>query len=219
MVLFKEWIKLKGWLLLLLVGHLAFAGYLFLSLRHQFRIEHPEMLFYQAGRIGRLFYDDLRYLPLLSGLLLGLAQFLPEMTRGRLRLSLHLPVGLARLILTHLAFGLGALGVLFGLDLSALAVSVGTFFPAPFMVSALITALPWMLAGMAGYLGVALTLLEPERRFQVVNAGVAAGVVWLCHLSPRPGAYDHAVWGLALVVALMVPAALLPARRFRDGGV
>ncbi|SDH06890.1 hypothetical protein [Roseospirillum parvum] len=219
MVLFKEWIKLRGWLLLLLLGHAVFAAYLFLSLRHQFRVEHPEMLFYQAGRIGRLFYDDLRYLPLASGLLLGLAQFLPEMTKGRLRLALHLPVGLGRMILSHLAVGLGALGLLLGLDLVALGLSVGTFFPAPFVSSALTTALPWMLAGVAGYLGMALILLEPERRFQVVNALVAGGVVWLCHLSPRFGAYDHALPGLALLVALMVPAALLPARRFRDGGV
>jgi hypothetical protein len=61
-------------------------------------------------------------------------------------------------------------------------------------------------------------MLEPERRFQATNLVVAAGVVWLCHLSAQYGAYAHALPGLAALVALMVPAALLPAVRYRTGG-
>jgi hypothetical protein len=214
----KEWLKLRPALAVIVLGHLLFLSYLFLTIGHHFRIEHAEMLFYQANHIGRVFYEDLRYVPLVTGLVLALAQWMPEVMRGRLRLSLHLPIGLAPLILAHLVIGLGVLGALLALDMGVLALVIGTFFPVEFVFSALTTAAPWMLAGLAAYLGGALVLLEPDRRHQVANLLVAAGVVWLCHLSGQYGAYDRVVWGLAGVVALMVPAVMLPAHRFRDGG-
>jgi len=217
-LLWKEWLKLRPILAVIVLGTLLFCAYLFLSVRHQFRIEHAEMLFYQANHIGRIFYEDLRYVPLITGLVLALAQWMPEVMRGRLRLSLHLPIGLAPLVLAHLAIGLGALAAVLALDLGALALTIGTFFPAAFVTSALMTAAPWMLAGVAAYLGGTLVLLEPDRRHQAANGLVAAGVVWLCHLSDQYGAYDRALWGLAAPVVLLALAVLLPAHRFRDGG-
>ncbi len=217
-LLYKEWIKLRPYWLVILLGNVLFCGYLFLDIRHQFQVEHAEMLFYQANRIGRLFYSDLRYVPLFTGAALAVAQFGPEVIKGRFRLSLHLPMGLVPLVFAHLVIGLVALTAVLGLDLSVLGLAVGTYFPAAFVVSALTTALPWMLAGVAGYLGGVLVLLEPVRRYQLSHLVLAAGIVWLCHLSTGYGAYDRAIWGLALVVGLMVPAALVSAIRFRDGG-
>lgn len=215
---YKEWIKLRPWLGLITLGHLAFAGWFYLSMRHQFRIEHAEMIYYQANRIGRLFYEDLRYLPLATGLALGVAQFLPEVLRGRLRIAMHLPMGRSALVLAHLGVGLGLLAVILAYDLMVLAGTVGTFFPVPFVASALATAAPWMLAGLAAYLGAALVLIEPDRHLQAVNLAVAGGVVALCHLPGSYNAYDHAIWGLAALVGLMVPGTLRAAARFRDGG-
>jgi len=215
---YKEWIKLRPWLALILIAHLIFTAWFFLSMRHQFRIEHAEMIFYQANRIGRLFYEDMRYLPLLTGALLGVAQVLPEVMRGRLRLSMHLPVRLGVLMLSHLTIGLMAVCTFLALELGMLAGTVGTFFPAEFVASAVATAAPWMLAGLAAYLGAALVLLEPARRGQAVNLAIAGGVVWLCHLSNQYNAYDKALWGLAALTALMVPGILLSATRFRNGG-
>lgn len=214
---FKEWIKLRPWLVLLLIGHLAFAVWFFLSMRHEFRVEHAEMIFYQASRIGHLFYEDMRYLPLVTGALLGVAQFLPEVNRGRLRLAMHLPVSLGALIAGHLAIGLAALLALLALDLGVLALTVGLFFPGAFVASAVATALPWMLAGVAAYLGAALVLLEPVRWRQAVNFVVVGGVVWLHHLSNSYGAYDLALPGLVALTAFIAPATLLAATRFRDG--
>lgn len=214
----KEWIKLRPWLGLIGLGHLAFGAWFYLSMRHQFRVEHAEMIYYQANRIGRLFYEDLRYVPLATGAVLGVAQFLPEVLRGRLRIAMHLPMGLGALILAHLGLGLGLLAVFLAFDLAVLAGTVGTFFPGPFVASALATAAPWMLAGIAAYLGAALVLLEPDRRTQAVNLTVAGGVVGLCHLSGEYNAYDTAIWGLAVLAGLMVPATLRAAARFRDGG-
>lgn len=217
-LIYKEWIKLSPYWLLLLSANICFMAYLFFDMRHQFHVEHAEMLYYQANRVGRLFYEDLRYVPLLTGAALAIAQLTPEITKGRLRLSLHLPIDVVSLVLAHIAIGLIALGIILVLDLAALAITVGIFFPAAFVSSAVATALPWMLAGFAGYLGGVLVLLEPVRRFQVTYLILTAAIVWMCHLSSRYGAYDHAIGGLAVMVALMVPPILLSAARFRDGG-
>lgn len=217
-LLYKEWIKLRYYWLAILGANALFCAYFFLNLRHQFQIEHAEMLYYQANRIGRLFYGDFRYVPLLGGLALGVAQFAPEVVRGRFRLSMHLPIDLTKLVLAHLAIGLIGLGTVLALDLSVLALSIGTYFPAAFVTSALTTALPWMLAGVAGYLGTALVLLEPIRRYQLSYLVPVAGVIWLCNASTRYGAYDQALWGLVLAVGLLGPTVLVAAFRFRDGG-
>ncbi len=216
-IAFKEWLKLRSWLGFMLAAHLVFAAWLYLSIRHQFRFEHAEMIYYQANHIGRIFYDDLRYIPLLTGALIGAAQFLPELLRGRLRLSLHLPMGLAPLVLAHLGIGLEALLVFLALDLAALAITIGSFFPAAFIGSALLTAAPWILAGIAAYFGVALTLLEPRRRYQAANLALSAGVVWLCHRSGQYQAYDLVLGGVAGLVLLLAPASLQAAHRFRNG--
>ncbi|WP_068112895.1 hypothetical protein [Tropicimonas marinistellae] len=218
-IAYKEWLKLRSWLGFILAAHLLFSAWLYLSIRHQFRIEHAEMIYYQANHIGRIFYEDLRYVPLLTGALIGAVQFLPELIRGRLRLSLHLPTGIVPLVFAHLGVGLAALLVFLAFDLAALAITIGTFFPAAFIASALLTAAPWVLAGIAAYLGAALTLLEPDRRYQAANLAISAGVVWLCHRSGQYQAYDLVLIGAAAFVLLLAPASLQAAHRFRNGGV
>lgn len=214
----KEWLKLRPWLLLMLVAHLAFAVFFLMTMAQQFRVEHAEMIFYQANRIGRLFYADIRYVPLVTGAVLGVAQFLPEIIRARLRLSMHLPVSLQRLMLYYLAIGLIAVFAFLALDVIVLALGVGLFFPQAFTLSALATSAPWFLSGIAAYFGAALVLLEPDRRYQAVNLAIAGGVVALCHLSHQYDAYDKAIWGLVVLTLLMVPGIFRTAFRFRDGG-
>ncbi len=213
----KEWIKMAPWIGVILAAHLLFGIWFYLKMAHQFRVEHAEMIFYQANQIGRLFYEDMRYVPLVTGIAIGLAQFLPEIIRGRLRLAMHLPIGLAPLILAHLGIGLAVLLALLALDVAILVISVGNFFPGPFVASAVATALPWMLAGIAAYLGTALVLIEPDRFYQAVNAAIVGGLVWLCHLSGDYNAYDQALAGVVVLTAAVVPWTLLAAHRFRHG--
>lgn len=218
-IFYKEWLKLRGWLGFVLLAHVIFAAWLILSIRHQFRIEHAEMIYYQTSHIGRILYDDLTFLPLVTGGLIGAVQFLPELIRGRVRLSLHLPIEIPSLVLGHLAMGLAALGLFIAIDLLALAVAVGLFYPGAFVISALRTAAPWMLAGGAAYLGAALILLEPSRRFQAANLAITGGVIWLCFRSGGYQAYDLALGGVALCVLALAAGTLQAAARFRNGGL
>ncbi len=214
----KEWVKLRPVWGLLLVANGLLMLYLWIDMRHHFRVEHAEMLYYQANRIGRLFYSDMRYAPLLTGLLLALAQFWPEVTKGRLRLSLHLPVGLATLTLTYLTIGLGGLAVLLLLEALALYGIIALYFPIEFANSALVTASAWILAGFVAYLGVTMIVLEPGRGRKLFYSVIVGGLVWLCHLAQHYGQAAPLLPGLIALTLLLIPAVFLPVFRFRYGG-
>ena len=218
-LLFKEWLKLRPFWGLTLVANAVLMAWLFIDIRHHFSIEHAEMLYYQANKIGRLFYDDIRFAPLLSGMAIAVAQFVPEVNKGRMRLSMHLPINLAALCMTYLVIGLGAVLVVLTLNGVALYVIIATYFPVEFARSALATALPWFMAGIVAYLGTAMTLLEPARKRQIFTCLISTGLVWLFHLASSYGQYGNAIWGLGVLTILMVPSVLLPVYRFRYGGV
>jgi len=215
----KEWLKLRQLFWIALLVNCLVMGYIFLDIRHLFQIEHAEMLYYQANRIGRIFYSDLKYLPLLTGISIAVAQFAPEVNKGRMRLSMHLPISLTVLALTYLIIGLGVLSCIFAINGLLLYLIIGVYFPQEFALSALKTALPWLIAGIAAYLGATMAILEPQRKRQVFNLCVAVGLVWLCYVTDSYGAYGYSIWGIILLIAVMIPASFLPIYRFRDGGI
>lgn len=218
-LLFKEWLKLRPFWLLALIGNGLLMLYLWIDIRHGFSVEHAEMIYYQANQIGRLFYEDLRYAPLLTGVALAVAQFVPEVNKGRMRLSMHLPINLAALTLTYLIIGLGSVLVVLFLNGAGLYAIIATYFPREFADSAISTAMPWLMAGVVAYLGATMTLLEPRRGRQVFSLIVSLGLVWLFHLTGSFSQYNEVIWGLGLLTVLMIPAVLLPVYRFRYGGL
>ncbi len=214
-VFYKECIKIRLiWFFVFLCNALLMI-FISLKTRQLFDLDHAEIVWYRTIELGQIYYAPLRYAPLLSGILIACIQFLPEMTGERLRLSLHLPLAPALMILAHLLVGLGAVTLLCGFDLIALSYLTNAYFPAEVTKSTLMTALPWALAGLAGYLGATLTLLEPRPLVKFFNLLISAGMIKLFFTTTYPGTYLYALGPLLFLLALMIPAALLPAYRFR----
>ncbi len=214
-IYYKEFLKIRWlWLTLLALNGLIMAC-VYVKTRRLFMLDHAEIVWYRVMQLSQIHYSLLKYAPMITGLLLAAIQYLPEMVGERLRLSLHLPVSAHRLIMAHVLVGLTALGLAIGLDLIALALITGRFFPAEAVTTALFTALPWCLAGMAAYLGVTLALLEPVYRLKIFNLAIAAGVAGLFLRPAEPGGYFFQLANLALPLLLLIPAVLLPAYRFR----
>ncbi|BBO76505.1 hypothetical protein DSCW_39220 [Desulfosarcina widdelii] len=211
----KEYLKIRWlWLSLLALNGLLMA-YVYVETRRLFIFDHAEIVWYRVMQLGQVHYHHLKCAPLITGLLLAAIQYLPEMIGERLRLSLHLPVSPHRLVMAHVLVGLTALGLVIALDLSALSLITARFFPAEAVATALLTALPWCLAGMAAYLGATLALLEPGYRLKLFNLAVAAGVAGLFFRPAEPGGYLLQWCNLAAFLLLLIPAVLLPAYRFR----
>ncbi|PID77343.1 MAG: hypothetical protein CSB24_02010 [Deltaproteobacteria bacterium] len=214
-ILFKEYCKIhRGWLALFLL-HLALLAYIFIDTRQLFVADKAEMVWYQLLHLGQIYYEPFKYLPVISGIIISLIQYLPEMRDERLRLSLHLPIAAHRLIFAHLTAGILAIALLLLPDLLILTAISRIYFPPEICLLTLKTVTPWVLAGFASYLGGALTILEPSIRLRLINAALGLGVSGLFLLSCRPGGYWPAIFLLLIPLLLMIPAALLPAHNFR----
>jgi len=215
-ILYKEWLKIRRYLIIALLLNLAVFCYLFISLRHLFVIEHAEMIWYQAFEIGTLHYTLIKYLSIITGIIIGAAQFIPEMIGHRFRLSLHLPVRPNALALWSALIGLFAVAIIGMLDAFFLYAITGIFFPHEAAVSALLTAIPWQWAGLIAYLGITLTALEPQSSRKIVYLLITGGFLWLFYQSNDYESYNRAIWQLTALSLLFIPSVILPAYRYRN---
>jgi hypothetical protein len=214
-IFLKEWLKLRWSLFGLVLLHLCLLGYLWLRLRHQFQVEHSEMIWYWVFELRRLLYDQLMLLPALTGVVIAVAQFGPEMLGGRFRLSLHLPVRGDVLVWAWVAFGAGVGGLLALLDVAGLYGVITLFFPREAAASAVLTALPWLLGGWVAYVGTTLVLLEPAAVRRVVYLVLGLAFLGLLYRHRGYQEYDRILPALIAASLLLVPAVILPAHRYR----
>nr|WP_319392290.1 hypothetical protein [uncultured Desulfobacter sp.] len=211
----KEFFKIRLLTLFTLAAHIAVLLFIYVSTRRLFILDHPEVVWYRVLHLGRIHYGLLKYIPLISGILIACFQFLPEMWGERFRLSLHLPVSPAFVALSHLVVGITVYCAMALVDLCGLGLITGLFFPWQGIKISLLTALPWTMAGAGAYLGMALALLEPDFRLKAVNLIIGAGVTGLYLQDVDPGAYSPSLVLLMVPLLLMMPAILLPVFRFR----
>ncbi|MDL2259557.1 hypothetical protein LJB99_01590 [Deltaproteobacteria bacterium OttesenSCG-928-K17] len=215
LILYKERHKLRlGWPVLAIFNFLAVL-YLYLETRHLFRMDHAEIVWYRSIELGHLYYGMLRYVPTITGLILAVMQFLPEMRDERLRLALHLPIRAHNMILSHLLVGSLLLAALMTVTALGLILVTGLYFPIELVEMALLTSAPWFLAGWCGYLGAAMALLEPGLKLRLFNLLLTAGLVAPLLTKAAPGAYAPAFPALLLTPPLLLGAVLLPAYHFR----
>ena len=161
--------------------------------------------------------DPLKSLPALVGAGLGLAQFLPEITQKRLKLTLHLPDSRRAMMLGMLGYGLVLLTMLFAVQLLAIGLYLRHLM-APELVHAVVsTTLPWYAAGFAGYLFAAWICIEPTWRQRLFDALIAAGVMRLLFSSDALRVCAPLLPWIAAVVLCALFFPLHSTLRFRRG--
>lgn len=217
-LLFKEWLKSRY----VVLGGVVLWGVVLvltvLLVQRALRLEGGltvwTMVLFKDLNLVHLF----KWLPLLVGVVLGSAQFVPELQQHRLKLTLHLPLSDFRLLGTMLSYGYVFQLVL---DLVVVSVTVGFLlvrFPREIVWATLTSTVPWFAMGLGGYGVVAWLCVEPSLRRRVGCALFA--VVWLYvgYLSEGLQAYAGFGWVLVcwslLVVPLLIFSALV---RFREG--
>lgn len=216
-LLFKEWIKTR-WILLLIFAVFA-LGMAYIALRissasRNVGIPHLWEVFIQKNVV---LLDLLKMFPLLAGIILGIAQFIPEMVKKRFKLTLHLPLGENRIIFLMLAYGFTALLLAFAVCYGCFLWGLSLNFPREVIGAWFSTTLPHMLAGLAAYLLTAWIILEPTWLQRICNAIIALLLLSLFITEGVPGAFTPMLPYLcgAIIILFLFPK--ISIRRFKQG--
>ena len=216
-LLYKEWIKTRWYLLLALSVTLGFAGYALLKLHRAVALTGAGHIWEVMVTRNAVFIDQMQYVPLLAGLALAAVQYLPEVHRKCLKLTLHLPVPALATLGVMLAFGVAVLAVLFGLGIVLLAAGARPLLAPELVGNILHAALPWYLAGVAGYLLGAWTILEPTWKRRILCLLMSVLLLRLFFLAPVPRAYGGFLAVLALLSLCAASLSWLSVVRFMAG--
>ncbi len=216
-IFYKEWIKTRSYIALITVAHFAMALYAVLKLRY-ISGQYDAVSVWSAWIYkGYSFYSLYQYLPLFGGLLLGCAQFMPELRDRRLRLVLHLPIGERRAVTMHLAFGLATLLSVAFPALLLMYSAARVWFPPEFAVGMLLTLAPWILSGFGAYFFSAAVLLEGRWTRRILLVLVAAGVLRLFFQELSIGSYERVLAYFILWTAAAFCLPIMSSERFRKG--
>ncbi|MDR2413792.1 MAG: hypothetical protein LBD64_02255 [Odoribacteraceae bacterium] len=217
-ICYKEWIKTRQALLLSGLLLAAYVAYAFIHTGQLFRVDGAVAAW--TGMILKgtfLLPAALRWIPLATGVLVGLAQFVPEMTERRLKLTLHLPLPETRVLSIMLLHGVVMLLALYLSTSLVLWAGLSSYYP-PEIVGALAwQALPWFAAGLSGYLFTAWACVEPAWRQRVMNALVAVGALAACYIDGKAGSYLPFLPWLAVIALVAFRAPFHAAARFKEG--
>lgn len=216
-LIYKEWLKIR-WVFLISAGvFLIFLIRIALGLSYNMRLSEPTSVWYDIIFRHVQFYDPLLYLPILSGLLIGIAQFLPEISENRLKLTLHLPLKPNRVLLFMNLIGISSLLTIFMTSFIGLALITLYFFPQEILHTAIWTSLPWFVAGLVCYLAVTMIFVETRwiKRFLLVI--ITIGFMDMFLIRTYYSAYSQSIGYFFLISLTLSISILLSGHRFRKG--
>lgn len=216
-IIYKEWLKIRFFLIGFTALGIIGLGYLFLKVQHGFTFNSGTGFWYNILFMGMQFFGYFKYIPLFGGLMIAVAQYFPETINKRIKLTFHLPLDENKVLLMMHLFGtvclLGAYLLLLG---SFIALST-IYFPSQMVWDSIVSVIPWFLAGFVGYFFVALIVLEPVWMYRFFYALVAGFFVTIYIKSPVIAAYGPAIPGLSILTILLSITLLFSAYRFRKG--
>lgn len=216
-ILLKEWIKIRIILLVALVASFSATIYALLKINRVISFKGGFHLWEIILTRDVVFIEVLKYIPLLLGVMFAVAQFVPEMTQKRLKLTLHLPYSHTRMIAMMLLSGISMLILIDLANVALMSVYLNSVLPAELLHRVLITSVPWYMGGIAAYAVVAWICLEPTRGRKVSALFIGLGVVYLFFASDYPQAYDNILGILLLVIVALFFFAQLSVARFKAG--
>lgn len=216
-VFYKEWLKIRwfivGYTLLGILG----IGYLFLALKHSFAFSGGKNVWNTVLFQEYQFYRLFKYVPLTGGLIIAVAQYLPETINKRLQLTFHLPLAENKVLLLMQAFGAGCLLISFLIFGGLFTGFSLIYFPIEMVTDSFTTILPWLLAGFAAYFIVALIILETNRIFRFCYSLIGGFFLTIYFASVGTAAYAPANSVLFILTALLSIGFVFSAYRFRKG--
>jgi len=213
----KEWIKIRWILIGFFVVSLFSAAKLLLDIHHQIELMG-------AGNLWDIMlfnnfnpYRWMEYVPLVTGISIALAQFIPEVQHKRIKLSFHLPVNENRMLMRLTLMGNLFLLIIFLSELIIALVGITVVLPRKLIMDAFFTLAPWFLGGFTAYHLTIMVVFESTAIRRLLLILVAAAFITLFYQPATTGAYQPALPLLAILTLLTFFTHLYTAYRFRKG--
>jgi hypothetical protein len=216
-IIYKEWIKLRRLFPLAVLVTAGFTAYVLMRIGHMYAFNGAGSVWMAVLEQNAVLIDDIKYLPAIVGLLVGIVQFVPEVQHKRLKLTLHLPYPQRGMILLMLGFGIVLTTGLFVLQAAATWAYLESILAHELAARIMMTAMPWYAAGTAAYLLTAWICIEPTWRLRMFDILVAAGTLRLFFLSGTPRGCDTLLPWIAAVIVCALFFSLYSTDRFMRG--
>ncbi len=216
-LIYKEWLKTKWFTSIAMLLNLGVVIYIFVSLRSSFISTGGVAYLSSLMTYKTQFFSLYRYIPLAVALLIGLSQFVPEVTEKRIKLALHLPLNNLRIIYTMVLYGFVLLLAIILPGILIFTGLISIYLPAEITVPILQTMCPWVLGGFCAYFLIAMIALEPIWKFRFLYILVSYEVLslFLRHFSIGNAATLLPV--LCLITCLSSIAPIYTSYRFNKG--
>jgi hypothetical protein len=201
-IIYKEWIKTRSAIVIIVVVFLGVGIYSFLKLNESIRLSGMVNLWETVVQKDLVLFSYFEYLPLVAGIFLAITQYIPELQSKRLKLTLHLPLKENNILLMMLVYGVAVIVALLLVTLPLLLLGLSLHFPREIVYAAFQRLIPWFLAGPTTYMITSWICLEPQWKQRMMN--VVPGLLFLSLflISAKSGAY--APFDPFLIVALIV---------------
>lgn len=216
-LIYKEWLKVRSAVYILIAIYIAIDIKIALEISYQIRFAEANNYWYQVIVMGKLFFKDLVFYPALVGLVIAFAQFMPEISASRLKLTLHLPLKENFILLFMVGFGASILILINFIGLGIFSIITFRIFPWELLLHTWITIYPWLLAGFAIYWAGAAIFVEPiwlKRIFLIV---FSIGYLFFLFYNSSFSMYLHSWYWFTLTTILLITSILYTGQRFRRG--
>lgn len=214
---YKEWIKTRWYMAIAAAIAIGIVLYIFISVRRELDIWGPAQYFANIILEKSVVIGKFKFVPIIIALLIGLPQFIPEVTDKRIKLSLHLPMSDTVIIYSMALYGFVAFTTIMGISTLLLTILLAFCFPVEIIIPELLTAVPWILGGITCYFFIAMTAMEPLWRYRFVYVVFAYFVLRLFFL---PYGLGNAVTAFPLLAAVTLISSLsiiYTSQRFNKG--
>lgn len=216
-IFYKEWIKIgKISILLSVVGLLIIAG-IHLTVRHDLLMKDAEIYWSEIVYQKYVYFSIFKFIPLITGLLIGLAQFIPETVDKRIKLSLHLPINEEGIVLKMAGIGATVVLIVFSVFFAVIYGWSLVYFPVEIVNKTAVSIMPWFLSGLAAYFLASFVILEPIWKYRILYMLTGGAFLTLFYKSNVSGSYQPAILPLIICVLMLSISSLFSIYRFRKG--
>ncbi|HYQ58912.1 MAG TPA: hypothetical protein VEP89_16335 [Draconibacterium sp.] len=216
-IIYKEWLKIR-WFLLIYAGlGVLTVIYIFIRIHHDISFSSPNGYWYNALFMGMQYFALLKFLPVAGALSIALAQYFPETVNKRIKLTFHLPVNENKTLLNIWLFGAATLLLSYLVQFVLFLALSMVYFPSDIYVPAIVSILPWYLAGLTCYNLAALIVLEPIWKYRILYLTITVLFLPLYLQNAPTAAYSPVIPYLIILVLFSSFSLLFSGYRLRKG--